>query len=716
MTGKVHVAVIYTDAGGGHRTSALALRQCLEAAGRYRVTLINPYKALIPHLDLFARLGRRSGEDVYNELILRDGRTGIACWAFYGALRLNYLGFERPSIRILADHFRDIRPDIAISVMPLGNRVMLEALARYGATLGPGLAPAGAVMITDWTELAPGVWFPNRDDYHAICGTEDAAVCARRVARLGPRIQRLGGLLIRPEFAAAAQRPAAKADIGLDPDRPLVTLLYGAQGSRRMVELAYEMAEAPRDAQVVFLCGRNTAIADSLRSVAWPFPATVLGFTDRVAEYLSASDLFIGKPGPGSTSEAMALGVPMLLDRSFALPQEAAVLRYVRENGRGSGFATLAEFRAAFASALSRPRRAAGFVPNTSACDIVAVTDRIAVSRRVIRARAAAPGDALAGQDAPGRAKAMTRTNMPFRPEVGSDGRARLTFRIIHNLRAAQNRDARFRAVLLRLSSAGHSYHILETARAGDAAHFARETTRADADILVVAGGDGTINDALQGIGSATPPLGLIPLGTANVLAHEIGIGTDPARIADCLMAGRVAPVRPGLVNGHRFMMMAGIGLDARVVSEVRRTVKRRFGKAAYLFQVVHTLRRWPCPTLHVVADGMPGTVSTMIVSRGSRYGGRFILAPKVSLASPAFQLTLFPEGSALSVFARFLAIPPRLLLRLRLACQIAVRHIDVTGPEGEPVQADGDIVARVPATFTLCDDPIYLCMPSGKD
>lgn len=384
MTEPLHVAVIYTDAGGGHRASAFALKACLEGSGRYRVTLVNPYKDLIPHLDLFSRFGPRTGENVYNEVILRQGRTGLTCWLFYAALRTNYLLCERPAIRILADHFDEIRPDIALSVMPLGNRVMLEALARHRSSLSGGLLPEGAVMITDWAELARGVWFPNRTDYHAICGTADALRSASKVKRLAGRIHEMGGLLIRPEFADPTRHPSHEA-LGLDPEKPVVTVLYGAQGSRRMHSLASAMGEIAHAAQVVFLCGRNDDLAADLAKLNLPYPVKIMGFTDQVASYLSVSDIFIGKPGPGCTSEALALGLKVLLDRSMALPQEAAVLNHVTKSGLGNAFSSMEEFKRHFETALSSvhiPRQPPGPSANTSPSDILEIMDRIAAARR----------------------------------------------------------------------------------------------------------------------------------------------------------------------------------------------------------------------------------------------------------------------------------------------------------------------------------------------
>ena len=287
-----------------------------------------------------------------------------------------------------------------------------------------------------------------------------------------------------------------------------------------------------------------------------------------------------------------------------------------------------------------------------------------------------------------------------------------LKIRVVYNPRTGHKREKRFRAVLARLEADGHTCEILNTTKAGDAAGFVRETASGDADILAIAGGDGTINDAIQGADPQTPPFGIIPLGTANVLAHELGIGTDPRRIAACLTGGRVLPIQPGHVNDHRFMMMAGIGLDAQVVSDLRSAVKTRYGKAAYLIEVVRTLRRWHCPPLDIRTDGVPVKAATMIVSRGQRYGGTFVLAPGCDLASPRLCATLFPPRGALSVFGRFLLIPAGLLLRLGLVDQKPARTVEILGPVGDPIQADGDIVAHVPAQISVCDQPIRFCVP----
>lgn len=289
-----------------------------------------------------------------------------------------------------------------------------------------------------------------------------------------------------------------------------------------------------------------------------------------------------------------------------------------------------------------------------------------------------------------------------------------LTFRIIYNPRAGGSRAARLGAVLSRLEAAGHRCDLVTMTGAGDAARFARLAAGESADLLVVAGGDGTVNDALQGLGPDSPPLGLIPMGTANVLASEIGMSGDPERIAECLMRRRLRTVRLGLVNERRFMMMASVGLDAQVVADVRRPLKERLGKGAYALQALRALGLRRVPPVQVSTAGMRRRAATVVVSNGKRYGGDFVLAPRADLASPSFQVTLFPAGGALSVMLRSLAIPLGLARRFALVEQLEFEALHIDGPAGAPVQADGDIVAALPARFAFAPDPIRICVPDA--
>lgn len=284
---------------------------------------------------------------------------------------------------------------------------------------------------------------------------------------------------------------------------------------------------------------------------------------------------------------------------------------------------------------------------------------------------------------------------------------------IILNRRAARKRMARFRAVLAQLDAAGCTYEVKETQAAGDAARFASDAAADTADVVAVAGGDGTINDAINGFHPGTPPLGLIPLGTANVLAHEIGLSPDPAAIAAALMAGRRLSVVPGRANGRRFMMMASVGFDAHVVGSVRPSVKRRLGKAVYVLAALRQLIRYPCPHLAATVDGVPVTAATFVISRGRLYGGRYVMAPEADLGTPEFQVSIFRRQGRLAMAGYSAALPLGLLNRWRLIDHLPARRVEISARPGDPVQADGDATTALPVVIDLADHAIEVLVPA---
>ncbi|GAB6043771.1 glycosyltransferase family protein [Endothiovibrio diazotrophicus] len=378
MSDRPHLVVIYTDAGGGHRATAETLRDLLQ--DDYRVTLVNPYLEVHPELDVFARWTRYDGERIYNELIVGDGRTGLFCLTYYGIILASILLQAPRGRRLLRAYFDRVQPDLVISVLPMLNRVIIDALREPG---GGSMAPC-AVLMTDWMEMSRGSWYPRGRDYYALCGTEPGL---RQLAdgKRGARVFPLSGLLIRDGFLAGppADRGAARQALGLDPSRTTACLLYGGGGNWRMRELALALCDDPPEVQLIFLCGRNEALAEALRAIDWPFPVVIEGYTREVPRYLGVADLFVGKPGPGSASEALALGLTLLLDRPMALPQERALLGWVEQEGLGRAFTTTASFAdvvrecCAAGRATPKPHPHSGPGSNRAAEEIHGVVDEM---------------------------------------------------------------------------------------------------------------------------------------------------------------------------------------------------------------------------------------------------------------------------------------------------------------------------------------------------
>ena len=294
-------------------------------------------------------------------------------------------------------------------------------------------------------------------------------------------------------------------------------------------------------------------------------------------------------------------------------------------------------------------------------------------------------------------------------PLLPAEGRRVL---VIHNPVAGWRRRSRLAAVLAELHRHGAEVEVRETRARGDAQAIASAIAPGRYDVVAVAGGDGTVNEAANGLGPGAPPLAVIPLGTANVLAHEIGLGTAPARVALTIARAQPAVVWPGVVNGRRFLLMAGAGYDAHVVAAVGPALKRRLGKGAYVWQTLALLRRFRFRPYVIDIDGIQTQAYSLIVARGRLYGGRHLCAPRAGLERPSFEACLFRRGGRLAVLRYGLALVTGRLPRHPDVEIVSACRVEVAGMPGEPVQGDGDVIARLPARFSIADRPLWLLHP----
>lgn len=372
-----HVVVIYADAGGGHRATAQAIRGVLENSGTCRVTLYNPYTGVLARLDPFTKTVGRSVEAIYNDLVLGDGRTGLFCWAFFLVSVISVKFLRRAGARAFTSLWDELKPDLVLSVIPVLNDAMMDSMKRWCG----GSVPF-AIMMTDWAEVSPYVWFPRGEDYAAISGTEDGQ---RRLATKRHPVDKtygMGGLLIRPEFYQPLPKDigAAREAMGLAPDKPTVVITYGGHGGPRLLELAHALADVRTELQVIFICGRNARLFQDLHDARLPYRDLVLDFRPDVHRFLAVADVFVGKAGPQSVSEALALGLALLIDARRVLPQEKALTKWVVDQGAGTTFIHLEEFvrkLEGLTSALrSREARTAAR-RNTAADDIVRIVESL---------------------------------------------------------------------------------------------------------------------------------------------------------------------------------------------------------------------------------------------------------------------------------------------------------------------------------------------------
>lgn len=294
---------------------------------------------------------------------------------------------------------------------------------------------------------------------------------------------------------------------------------------------------------------------------------------------------------------------------------------------------------------------------------------------------------------------------------------------IIFNPIAGRSRRLVLEDVCDRLVARGWAIDLKPTGARGEAERFARDIAEmppADRpDLLAVAGGDGTIGEAINGLIAARVrepiPFGIIPMGTANVLAAEIGLEVNADAIAATLDARRAQAVYIGRANGRAFTLMAGVGFDAHVVAQLDAGLKRRIGKGAYVIGALRQMFRFRYPTYRVRIDhGAVLEAASVIVAKGRFYGGRHVVAPKARLDAPHFQLCLFERGGAFHVLRYALALALGRLPLARFYRILEGRHVTIDGPAQDPIQGDGDVLGQLPATIDIAATPIHLVTPGS--
>jgi YegS/Rv2252/BmrU family lipid kinase len=264
------------------------------------------------------------------------------------------------------------------------------------------------------------------------------------------------------------------------------------------------------------------------------------------------------------------------------------------------------------------------------------------------------------------------------------------------------------------------------TGARGDAERFAREAGAgmngfAALDLLAIAGGDGTINEAVNGLiavagpnGQASLPLAIVPLGTANVLAREIGQSFSPSVAAQTAIGGAPRKIYLGQANGRCFTIMAGAGFDAHVVANVSTTLKLRIGKLAYVWEALRQLFRFPYQRYRVTVDGVAYDAASVVVAKGRLYAGPYVAAPDARLDRPEFQVCLFQRGGRWNAVRYAVALAMGVLPKLGDYRIVTGREVRIDGPAGDPVQGDGDIIAHLPAEIRLAPVALSLMAPAA--
>lgn len=322
------VDFIYFDAGGGHRAAANALRQVVEHQDRgWEVRMVN-LQEVLDGMDVFRKVTGLRLQDIYN-LMLKKGWTLGSPQLIVG-MHAVIRAFHGKAVRLLEEFWRKRRPDMVVSLVPNLDRALCESLAN---------AMPGTPFVTILTDIAdypPHFWM-EKQVQHLICGSAKAVEQAYAMGHAPDKVHRVSGMILNPRFYEIAplspeQRAAERAKLGFRPGEPVGLVLFGGEGSSVM----FEVASLLNNRQLLMICGNNKRLRERLQGVAHEAPMFVEGFTREVPRYMQLADYFIGKPGPGSVSEAIAMRLPVIVEcNAWTLPQERYNAQWIREMGVG---------------------------------------------------------------------------------------------------------------------------------------------------------------------------------------------------------------------------------------------------------------------------------------------------------------------------------------------------------------------------------------------
>jgi len=310
------LTIVFHDAGGGHRSAAGALKTVLEQQYHpWNVRLLNLQELLEP-IDFVHRATGLRIQDGYN-LILKKGWTRLTpplLTLFQRTVQLHHSRI----VRILRNYWALHPTDLVLSVIPHFNPCLAQSIRQKMPSA------AFVTLLTDLADYPPNFWIVPESEF-IICGSQRAREQALAMGHDRRRVYQTSGMILKPSFyrKPVIDRDAERVKLGLRADLPTGIVMFGGQGSSSMIEIAKRLDHSSRQLQLIFLCGHNLELATKLRGLGLTKPAVIEGFTPQVDYFMSLADFFIGKPGPGSISEALQFGLPVIVEHNArTMPQE----------------------------------------------------------------------------------------------------------------------------------------------------------------------------------------------------------------------------------------------------------------------------------------------------------------------------------------------------------------------------------------------------------
>jgi diacylglycerol kinase (ATP) len=269
------------------------------------------------------------------------------------------------------------------------------------------------------------------------------------------------------------------------------------------------------------------------------------------------------------------------------------------------------------------------------------------------------------------------------------------------------------------LRNRGATVEVAATSRAGEGPEIARQAAESGADVLLACGGDGTLNEAINGIAGTNTALATFPAGTVNVWAREVGIPSDPARNAALIWEGERRRVDLGRAGDRYFLLMAGIGLDADVAARVTRPEKRRWGPLAYVGRGVVTAFRWPLQRMWILLDdrSIRRRVLFAVIGNTRLYGGVVNITHHAVADDGMLDVCIFGgRQGMLDKVAHAFRVALRQHTRVPTVEYYRAHQITLVTRPRMYVQVDGDTIGQTPMQFAAVPRALNVVVPAGSN
>lgn len=364
---KKTIDLIYFNAGGGHRSAALALQAVILAEQRpWNVRLVNLFEVLDSD-GVFQKITGMAPEDLYNHRLKRGWTLGLSTElkVLQAMIRLGHATM----LRKLEQHWLEHSSDLVVSLVPNFNKVLYQSVKNKMPTV------PFVTVLTDMADYPPHFWIESGLDQQIVCGTGRAADQAREAGYKNDQISQTSGMILKPSFHRTldVNRVEELNNLGLDPERPTGIVMFGGHGSSDMLRIA----KALKDFQLIHLCGHNAKLTSQLNSIKTQARQVAIGFSLNIERYMSLGDFFIGKPGPASISEALQMGLPVItVENSWTMPQERFNTVWIREQGVGIVIPSLRSIRNSvlrLVADLNQYRESVAKIKNSAVFEVVEI-------------------------------------------------------------------------------------------------------------------------------------------------------------------------------------------------------------------------------------------------------------------------------------------------------------------------------------------------------